>query len=172
MVEVKAEYLSEALIMVTHMVCTDVLVSYTCNVWVRILCLVSQIAKQQQQLIQQQHKINLLQQQIQVSSSQDLQMLLEMLFYVHTACNILTYVFILRQKPMLELLRKLHLSCIVPAGEHALRDDPGFPPQHPVPPSYLWPADDLTLATNPLQAMWVNELANRFQLNPLLEWQQ
>jgi len=34
--------------------------------------LLLQIAKQQQQLIQQQHKINLLQQQIQVSSSQDL----------------------------------------------------------------------------------------------------
>lgn len=28
---------------------------------------------------------------------------------------------------------KYFLSCVVLAGEHALRDDPGLPPQHPTP---------------------------------------
>ena len=54
------------------------------------------------------------------------------------------------QKP--ELFCKVCLSCPVPAGEHALRDDPGFPHQHPVPPGHLWPPDDPAIATNPLQA--------------------
>ena len=63
------------------------------------------------------------------------------LTYTNTASSILPYVIIISylclRMPMLELLCKLDLFCLVPAGEHALRDDPGFPPQHPAPLGHL-----------------------------------
>ena len=110
---------------------------------------VSQIAKQQQQLIQQQHKINLLQQQIQVSP-RDLSRVT-----VRKVC--------VSEKTRQELVCKVHLSCLVPAGEHALRDDPGFPSQHPAPPGRLRPPDDFAAAADPVQARSVLKLAERSQ---------
>lgn len=62
-----------------------------------------------------------------------------------------------------ELVCKVHLSCLVPAGEHALRDDPGFPSQHPAPPGHLWPPDDSAAAADPVQARLVTKLAERLQ---------
>lgn len=35
------------------------------------------------------------------------------------------------------LVCKVRLSCLVPASEYALCDDPGLPPQQPAPPSHL-----------------------------------
>lgn len=124
--------------------------SHTCEMRVRLnVSCVSQIAKQQQQLIQQQHKINLLQQQIQVSP-RDLSHVT-----VQKVC--------VPAKWGNELVCKVHLSCLVPAGEHALRDDPGFPSQHPAPPGHLWPPDDSAAAADPVQARLVTKLAERLQ---------
>lgn len=58
---------------------------------------------------------------------------------------------------------KVYLSCVVLAGEHALRDDPGFPPQHPAPPGHLWTPDDIATAANPLQARSVIKPAERWE---------
>lgn len=54
-----------------------------------------------------------------------------------------------------ELLCKVHLSWLVPAGKHAVRDDSGLPSQHPASPGHPWPPDDYATATNPLQARLV-----------------
>lgn len=63
---------------------------------------------------------------------------------------------------------KGNLSCLVPAGEHALRDDSCLSPQHPTAASHLWPPADNATATDPLQARSVVKpmQVEQFENNP------
>lgn len=48
----------------------------------------------------------------------------------------------------------MFVSRVVSAGEHALCDDPRFPPQHTTPPGDLWTTHDVASAANPVQTRW------------------
>lgn len=58
-----------------------------------------------------------------------------------------------------ELLCKVYLSWLVPAGKHAVRNDPSFPSQRAASPGHPRPPDDTATATDPLQARLVINLA-------------
>lgn len=126
--------------------------------WVNV-CLSSQIAKQQQQLIQQQHKINLLQQQIQVGCPPDIFNSLQRWSLLQMRIHHPRPVSCVAEKRKRKL--KYFLCCAVLAGEHALRDDPGLPPQHPTPSGDLWTPDDAAAAADPLQARSVLKSVKR-----------
>lgn len=132
--------------------------------WVNA-CLLSQIAKQQQQLIQQQHKINLLQQQIQVGCPPDIVNRLQRWSLLRMRIDPPRPVSCVAEERKRKL--KYFLCCVVLAGEHALRDDPGLPPQRPDPSGDLWTPDDTATAADPLQARLVSKSVTRQEE---LEW--
>lgn len=68
-------------------------------------------------------------------------------------------------------LCKVSLSWLVPAGKHAVRNDPGFPPQRPAAPGHPRPPDDTATATNPLQARLVSTF-NSTNKHPLIITEQ